>query len=191
MLVIPLANIDDSGCVIDQDVPVAAIQPEGVEALPVSDVHISGEINEISGDYLFQGDITGTFENACDRCLQQARVPFETEAVWNFEKDPKAAFEAAGIKFDEDIDLDDSAMCRPIIGDEIDLKPHLWEEIVLAYPVKFLCREDCKGICSACGADLNAGPCGCPPEAGDDAPAGNLGLSGLAQLFPDLAQGDK
>ncbi len=191
MLLIPLVKIDESGLAIDETVPVAALQPEGVDTLPVAEVHISGELEEVAGDYLFQGDITGVFESACDRCLQQARVPFEIEAIWNFETDPKAAFESAGIQFDEDTDLGDSAMCRPIVGDEIDLKPHLWEELVLAFPSKFLCSEDCRGICPGCGADLNAGPCACPPEVDADAPAGNLGLSGLAQLFPDLAPGDK
>jgi len=29
-------------------------------------------------------------------------------------------------------------------------------------PLKPLCREECKGLCSRCGADLNQGPCGCP-----------------------------
>ena len=38
------------------------------------------------------------------------------------------------------------------------------EQIVLSLPYKPICSESCKGLCSQCGADLNQGPCGCPPK---------------------------
>lgn len=37
-------------------------------------------------------------------------------------------------------------------------------DIILNLPVKFLCKEDCKGICPKCGKDLNDGECGCQTE---------------------------
>lgn len=46
-------------------------------------------------------------------------------------------------------------------GDEIDLTEILSTLFVLDMETKFLCREDCKGLCSTCGKDLNLGPCGC------------------------------
>ena len=36
-----------------------------------------------------------------------------------------------------------------------------------------LCRDDCQGLCTACGANLNEGPCGCEPAAADDVDAAN------------------
>jgi uncharacterized protein len=39
------------------------------------------------------------------------------------------------------------------------------EELALAIPAFPLCREDCAGLCPGCGADLNAGPCGCTVSA--------------------------
>ena len=39
--------------------------------------------------------------------------------------------------------------------------------ICLALPVKPLCREECAGLCPRCGADRNAGACGCPEPEGD------------------------
>lgn len=35
------------------------------------------------------------------------------------------------------------------------------EELILAYPVKIVCREDCRGLCQKCGVDLNDGVCTC------------------------------
>ena len=46
-------------------------------------------------------------------------------------------------------------------GDEIDLTEILSTLFVLDMEMKFLCREDCKGLCSTCGKDLNLGPCSC------------------------------
>ena len=41
------------------------------------------------------------------------------------------------------------------------------EQVLLELPMKALCRDDCRGLCPTCGADLNAGPCGCREE-GDE-----------------------
>lgn len=46
-------------------------------------------------------------------------------------------------------------------GDEIELDDFVRETIVMNMPGKVLCSDDCKGLCSKCGADLNLGPCGC------------------------------
>ena len=46
-------------------------------------------------------------------------------------------------------------------GDEIDLDEILTTCFVLDMETKFLCSEDCKGLCSTCGKNLNLGPCEC------------------------------
>ena len=46
-------------------------------------------------------------------------------------------------------------------GDEIDLDEILSTCFVLDMETKFLCSEDCKGLCSTCGKNLNLGPCEC------------------------------
>ncbi|MEW6101152.1 MAG: DUF177 domain-containing protein, partial [Candidatus Omnitrophota bacterium] len=43
----------------------------------------------------------------------------------------------------------------------IDLDPQIREEIILEYPIKLLCRPDCKGLCPKCGKNLNQEKCGC------------------------------
>lgn len=51
-----------------------------------------------------------------------------------------------------------------IIADEdgfIDLSDTFGEELVLELPAKYLCHEDCKGLCTKCGANLNKKSCGC------------------------------
>jgi len=43
----------------------------------------------------------------------------------------------------------------------IDITKDIREEVILDYPVKFLCRVNCLGLCSKCGKDLNEGKCSC------------------------------
>jgi uncharacterized protein len=45
--------------------------------------------------------------------------------------------------------------------EEIDFREGIQEQVVLAFPLRPLCRESCKGLCPKCGADLNEGDCGC------------------------------
>lgn len=45
-----------------------------------------------------------------------------------------------------------------------DVQPALREELLLAVPEYPLCRDNCRGLCAQCGANLNEGPCACRPE---------------------------
>jgi uncharacterized protein len=47
-------------------------------------------------------------------------------------------------------------------GRQLDLRNEARETLLLELPMVPHCREDCRGLCPRCGADLNAGPCGCP-----------------------------
>ncbi|MGE5528713.1 MAG: YceD family protein [Patescibacteria group bacterium] len=48
-----------------------------------------------------------------------------------------------------------------VTGDLLSLDEPVNEAVVLALPMKPLCREDCRGLCPRCGADLNHGVCTC------------------------------
>lgn len=50
-------------------------------------------------------------------------------------------------------------------GETVVLDEDVRQMLILAMPTLFLCREDCRGLCVHCGANLNAGPCECPKTA--------------------------
>lgn len=52
-------------------------------------------------------------------------------------------------------------------GWKLDSDRLIYGEILMEWPMKVLCRADCRGICSVCGADLNQGECGCQRTAPD------------------------
>ena len=61
-------------------------------------------------------------------------------------------------------DLDES---NYLTGMDLDVDRLVYLEVLMSWPLKVLCREDCKGICSQCGKNLNDGPCGCVEEPKD------------------------
>ena len=52
-------------------------------------------------------------------------------------------------------------------ADRFDLAAVIREQIILELPMQPVCKEDCKGLCSTCGSDLNEGECGCEPKQAD------------------------
>ena len=61
-------------------------------------------------------------------------------------------------------DSSDSPELFVLKGDELDLDEVLSTCFILDMETKFLCKEDCKGLCPSCGKNLNLGPCGCRKE---------------------------
>ena len=54
-----------------------------------------------------------------------------------------------------------------ISGYHLDVDKMLYNEILIGWPTKVLCSEDCKGICNVCGQNLNMGTCNCEDTALD------------------------
>ncbi len=48
----------------------------------------------------------------------------------------------------------------------LELDGGIKDEIIIDYPIKILCKENCKGLCHRCGKNLNEGPCGCKEKNG-------------------------
>ena len=86
---------------------------------------------------------------ACRRCLNDAGASVTS--------DEHVIFVEAD---DEEADNPDVVPLDPR-AEEIDLRPAVREQWLLNVPAFALCRDDCKGLCATCGADLNAGPCSC------------------------------
>lgn len=173
----PLVSVTTRGLAVDVTLSEAEIRPEGVDSLPVDSVRVHGTLAQIDSEYVFRGTVAGRYEYPCDRCLEPAAFPFCVEAGWVY----APGLVAPGSVRTED-DADEAVIAVAVGGNEIDLAPQVWEEIVLAAPVKVLCRADCAGLCPQCGANLNGGGCSCRTDDIIE----NKGLAGLAALFPEI-----
>src|SRR6185295_15217641 len=122
---------------------------------PAGPVQVSGRLSAAgAGRFYWHGRIAGSVEAPCRRCLAEARADVSDECYVIY------VGEGAGTPDEDDPDvfrLDRGAR-------ELDLRPAIREAWLLAAPGFVLCRPDCKGLCPRCGADLNLGPCACPPQ---------------------------
>ncbi|MGQ0538466.1 MAG: YceD family protein [Gemmatimonadaceae bacterium] len=124
---------------------------------PVDAVDVTGRLSTAgSGRFYFSGRMAGGVVAQCRRCLR--------EVTLDVEEDLHLLFAEAGVTEAAEPDV----YAIPARANTLDLRPAIREQWLLAVPPFALCREDCKGLCPRCGADLNAGPCGCGPQA--DAP---------------------
>ena len=87
-------------------------------------------------DIIVAGTISGEREVECARCLKHVAQTFEE----NFSETYSTKLEI------------------------IDIMYVVRQTLALTEDIRFLCSEECKGLCPQCGHDLNDGPCGCKPE---------------------------
>ena len=118
-------------------------------------VQVQGQLQATGdGEYLWRGQIHAIMRGECRRCLTDVLddVDVEVDAAM-FSTDPEAA---------DDPDF----YPLPERASAVDVGAVVREELVLAASTRLLlCRDDCAGLCLSCGADLNAGPCGCSAPA--------------------------
>jgi uncharacterized protein len=140
---------------------VHSYAPEEVEledegARLTSDALVEGSASRKGQEVRLRGEIRTEVELLCDRCLAPERKPLAVEFDASFI--PREV-EAAK---DENVELQaEDLIVAAYEGDSVDLDELVREQIMLALPLRRLCREDCKGLCQKCGADLNAGHCSC------------------------------
>ena len=115
-----------------------------VRAYP-SKPHAEGRIYNEAGILRLEGTLTAEMICVCDRCGEEfeslKEMPLDATIV---EENPE----------------DDPALFT-LEGNELDLSALLSTCFILDMETKFLCSEDCKGLCPTCGKNLNLGPCGC------------------------------
>ena len=152
MLSFDIRDLDAHAAQVDGELaPNDPIWEEG-DPLPAEPIHATGRLSTAgSGRYYWSGRIEGKVEGSCRRCLSAVRAPVSEEV--------HLIFSEAG---DEGDDPDVFALSPD--APEVDLRPAIREQWLLAAPTFALCRDDCKGLCPRCGADLNEGPCDCPPD---------------------------
>ena len=113
--------------------------PECEIVFPIS---VTGSIT-LTGEHsaYLSGEIVFTLKGECSRCLSQAETVITVD-------------------FDEAVS-EDSEDGYPVINDRVDLTPIVDDAVLINMPLQLLCKEDCKGICAGCGANLNNEDCKC------------------------------
>jgi uncharacterized protein len=111
------------------------------------------------------GKIEAEIRPLCSRCgsafASSLEIPLARHLVPHF-GGPREAL----LSDEEEIELNEEDLEFSFYhNDEIDLEEILAEEVLLAMPMRLLCKESCLGLCPRCGKNWNEGPCSCPPES--------------------------
>jgi uncharacterized protein len=112
-------------------------------------------------------EVEGRFDTkarlTCSRCLKQFETPLGANFVITYTREQPDVTTTSG---GEGIELSaEEAGLIMYSGREIDLREALQEQVVMSIPTQPICAEACRGLCSRCGADLNAGDCDCREDA--------------------------
>ena len=86
----------------------------------------------------------------CDRCLADVEVDIPLD----FKR--KVCLDLENVERMEELDE-----TNYIDGYNFDVDQLVYNELLVGWPTKILCSEDCKGICNVCGQNLNEGTCNC------------------------------
>ena len=147
---------------IEFDAPVPDLG-SGLSSVP-GDVHFDLTLEAIDGGVLVRGDLSGSYTSECRRCLKEVSQAFKLSG--------RELYRPATDVWEEGYVVKETS---------IDLEPMARDTVGLGLPTSPLCTDDCKGLCTRCGADLNEGTCDCAAE-----PQGDLRWSALRELGRDL-----
>ncbi len=111
-------------------------------------------------------EVEGAFQTrvrlTCSRCLKD----FDTSLMSKFEltyTKELASITETSVEEEVELRVEDIGLLY-FRGEEINLLDGIQEQVVMAFPLRSLCAQTCKGLCTQCGADLNQGDCGCKVE---------------------------
>jgi len=140
MLVVQVKNIPDEGIDLQGELPLQDLDLRDDERFVLDDALLSFRLHIAVArrDVLVKGTLQARIQAVCDRCVELAPLDVRCDDVFHRYKN----------EADQPIDLTED----------------IREDILLALPQVFLCREDCRGLCPNCGKNLNMGPCGCADE---------------------------
>ena len=137
---------------------------EGLRQAAPLDVQGSAELlANTLGEIRVRGRLKVQMESDCDRCLEPARFPIESDFDLFYRPATPPRHAAVEVEIDEG-----EAEIAFYERGGIELVDILREYILLSMPMQRTCREDCQGICPMCGQNRNLVNCGCEAKPADD-----------------------
>lgn len=114
-------------------------------------IHCTGEL------YYFTVDLLGAFETFCHKCLDPVKYRLET----SFD----LVVQWGGVNRENDYETSiEEYIYLPKSEHELSLDAQIYENLIVSLPMQILCLEECKGLCTECGINLNTETCNCIRE---------------------------
>jgi uncharacterized protein len=138
------------------------------EAMPAIDdikavSNLTGKVRltRVPQGILADADLRVTVELNCSRCLEELTYPLRLKFSEEY-------VPSVDIVTGSELPAPEDESTFVIDANHVlDLTEAVREYVLLAVPMKPLCKEACKGLCPTCGQNLNKGKCNCPQQPTD------------------------
>lgn len=132
----------------------------GLEALGPIAVQLEARL--VGPEVRVHARLSGTIEAVCARCLTRLVQPVAEDASLVY-------YPASELAPAQEVEIHaEDAEVGFFAGPGIEVEELLRERVLLALPMRALCREDCRGLCPQCGQNLNEAACTCPSAPSDE-----------------------
>lgn len=128
-------QIPTEGLTLEEDVISSKLDLEAETIKFPKPVKIKARVFKITNTVSADIFLSTVMRASCSRCLNETEIDFQKSLELNYQ-----------VNKPEQV---------------IDFNPDIREELILDYPLKPLCKPDCKGLCPKCGKNLNEGDCNC------------------------------
>ena len=138
-LIVDIARLDEDGESFSGETAPGSLELGEVAIFqPIGGILYEVHVEQVGTELLVNGELSHRFQCACSRCAESFTLEVCEPAFF------------ANYPVSE-------------AGEYVDLTPEMREAIILALPGYPVCREECKGLCARCGANLNREACTCGP----------------------------
>jgi uncharacterized protein len=127
---------------------------------------VEGTVTNTDVGFLVSGTVTAVMCRECGRCTELFSDQVDAHFDMIYRQIEAPHHKLANAPEEDAADGEDDV--EFFKGNFIDLMGIIVESIVMAVPMRAICREDCQGLCPVCGQNLNEGSCTCAEEKTDE-----------------------
>jgi uncharacterized metal-binding protein YceD (DUF177 family) len=139
MLNLSLSLLEKHDIDLVGELPAAELGLEDTADETFAPVAYALHASRVGGGVLVRGSASTRVAGPCSRCLEPSEILLAAPEVCQFHEEPA--------------------------GETLDLAPQLREDLLVNLPLKRLCRDDCRGLCTVCGGNRNRRRCRCSVPA--------------------------
>jgi uncharacterized protein len=146
---------------IDKAYPVGYLDRRSGGFRQLSDLRLHALAELVGSDIRIRGHFGTRLQVECDRCGLPVELPLEESFDLYYRP-------MSSIAREEEVEIPANELEVGFYsGEGVEVSDLVKEQVILALPMKILCRLDCQGLCSVCGANLNLERCQCRPARND------------------------
>jgi uncharacterized protein len=127
-----LSDISEEGLTVTEALDPAKTGLDAPDLIFTAPVGVTAAFQKQQETVWVEVGVEGDTQRTCARCLESFGRPYDSRFHLDYSVDGKL---------------------------ELDITDDVRQEILLSYPVRFLCRDDCRGLCPQCGTNLNERIC--------------------------------